>query len=84
VASNVTAQTERGTLAAALDKLPDIERDVLLLIAWEQLSYAETALALGVPVGTVRSTLSRVRHRVREALAATGLSATFREILSNE
>ncbi len=84
VAGNVTAATIRGALADALDELPDIERDVLLLIAWEQLSYAETASALGVPVGTVRSRLSRARHRVREALAATGLSATFREILSNE
>ncbi len=84
VAGDVTAETVRGALAAALDELPEIERDVLLLIAWEQLSYAETASALGVPVGTVRSRLNRARHRVREALAATGLSATFREILSNE
>lgn len=84
VAGDVTAETVRGALAAALDGLPDIERDVLLLIAWEQLSYVETASALGVPVGTVRSRLNRARHRVREALAATGLSATFREILSNE
>ena len=84
VAGDVTAETVRGALVAALDELPDLERDVLLLIAWEQLSYAETASALGVPVGTVRSRLNRARHRVREALAATGLSATFREILSNE
>jgi RNA polymerase sigma factor (sigma-70 family) len=84
VAGDVTAEAVRGALANALDGLPDIERDVLLLIAWEQLSYAETASALGVPIGTVRSRLNRARLRVREALATTGLSATFREILSNE
>ncbi len=84
MAGDVTAETVRSALVAALDGLPDIERDVLLLVAWEQLSYAETASALGIPLGTVRSRLNRARFRVREALDATGLSATFREILSNE
>ena len=51
-----------------------------LLIAWEDLSYAETAQALGIPVGTVRSRL----HRARAALAATGRTETFEEILSHD
>jgi RNA polymerase sigma factor (sigma-70 family) len=84
VAADVTAKAVRGVLIAALAALPAAERDVLVLIAWEQLSYDEVARALGIPVGTVRSRLSRARGRVRAALARTGLSATFKEILSNE
>jgi RNA polymerase sigma factor (sigma-70 family) len=84
VAGDLTASAVRGVLAAALADLPDRERDVLVLIAWEQLSYDEVATALHIPVGTVRSRLSRGRARVREALARTEHSATFEEILRNE
>ena len=55
-------------LAAALAGLPAGDRDVLLLIAWADLSYEETATALRIPVGTVRSRLNRARRKVREAL----------------
>lgn len=48
----------------AIGTLPEAERQVLLLFAWEKLSYDEIALALGVPVGTVRSRLSRGRARL--------------------
>ena len=48
----------------AIGTLPEAERQVLLLFAWEDLSYDEIALALGVPVGTVRSRLSRGRARL--------------------
>jgi RNA polymerase sigma-70 factor (ECF subfamily) len=48
----------------AIRTLPEAERQVLLLFAWEELSYDEIALALGVPVGTVRSRLSRGRARL--------------------
>ncbi len=84
VAADVTATSVRGVLAAALAALPGGDRDVLLLIAWEQLSYGEVASALGVPVGTVRSRLSRARKRLRAALAGAELSVTFEEILTNE
>ena len=56
------------TLADALVTLPQEERDVLLLFAWADLSYAEIANALEVPVGTVRSRLHRARAHVRGAL----------------
>jgi len=55
-------------LAAALASLAGEELDVLLLYAWAELSYAEIAQALGTPIGTVRSRLSRARRRVRELL----------------
>jgi RNA polymerase sigma-70 factor (ECF subfamily) len=48
----------------AIGGLPEPERQVLLLFAWEELSYDEIAAALGVPVGTVRSRLSRARARL--------------------
>jgi RNA polymerase sigma factor (sigma-70 family) len=55
-------------LADALAKLDPGQRDVLLLYAWEELSYAEIAAALRVPVGTVRSRLARARTHLRGAL----------------
>ncbi|QIJ66825.1 sigma-70 family RNA polymerase sigma factor [Streptomyces sp. JB150] len=57
-----------GALAAALAALPARYRDVLLVIAWGQLDYAEAARALGLPVGTVRSRLHRARTRLRRSL----------------
>jgi len=50
----------------AVLSLPDGERDVTLLYAWEDLSYQEIATALDVPVGTVRSRLNRVRRRLAD------------------
>jgi RNA polymerase sigma-70 factor (ECF subfamily) len=52
-------------LAAALRALPRREREPLLLLAWADLSYEEIALALDIPVGTVRSRISRGRERLR-------------------
>ena len=83
VTADVTARSVRHQLAAALAELADGDRDVLVLIAWEQLSYAETARALAIPVGTVRSRLNRARSRLRATLAA-GPTDTFEEILANE
>jgi RNA polymerase sigma factor (sigma-70 family) len=71
VAADVSAQAARGPLAAALARLPADQRGVLLLIAWADLSYDETAQALGIPLGTVRSRLSRARAKVRRALGDT-------------
>ncbi|HLU73693.1 MAG TPA: RNA polymerase sigma factor [Nonomuraea sp.] len=68
VAAGVTAQAARPGLAGALAALPAKDRDVLLLIAWGDLSYEEAARALGIPIGTVRSRLNRGRRKVRAAL----------------
>ncbi|MFI7701772.1 RNA polymerase sigma factor [Nonomuraea sp. NPDC049480] len=71
VAAGVTAQAVRAELAGALAALPAKDRDVLLLIAWGDLTYEEVAQALGIPVGTVRSRLNRGRRKVRAALGDT-------------
>jgi RNA polymerase sigma factor (sigma-70 family) len=81
---NLTARSLRSVLVAALAGLAEPDRDVLLLIAWEQLSYEEVARALGIPVGTVRSRLHRARKKIRQALASTPAAATYKEILTNE
>lgn len=59
---------DRVDLVAALDGIPAKEREALLLFALADLSYEEIALALEVPVGTVRSRLARARDRLRKGL----------------
>jgi RNA polymerase sigma factor (sigma-70 family) len=61
-------------LAQALDGIPDGDRDALLLMAWNDLSYQEVAEALDVPIGTVRSRISRARLRLRARLSDLGFS----------
>jgi RNA polymerase sigma factor (sigma-70 family) len=63
------ARALRGRLAAALVEIADRDREVLLLVAWAQLSCEEAARALGIPPGTARSRLHRARRRTRAALA---------------
>ncbi|MFI6600367.1 RNA polymerase sigma factor [Nonomuraea sp. NPDC050536] len=67
-ADRVTAEQLQPRLARALDRLNSAERDLLLLVAWADLTYEDAAVALGVPVGTVRSRLHRLRVKVRRAL----------------
>ncbi|MET0517581.1 MAG: RNA polymerase sigma factor [Burkholderiaceae bacterium] len=55
-------------LQGALDLLPDEQRQVLLLVALEDMAYAEVALLLDIPIGTVMSRLSRGRERLRALL----------------
>ena len=58
----------RIDLMAALARLPLEQREPLLLVSVEQLSYAECAEALGIPIGTVMSRVSRARAALRELL----------------
>jgi RNA polymerase sigma-70 factor (ECF subfamily) len=55
-------------LSVALEQLDPGDRDVLLLFAWEGLSYQEIADSLDIAMGTVASRLSRARRRMRECL----------------
>ncbi|MFF5261140.1 RNA polymerase sigma factor [Actinomadura viridis] len=64
----VSAGALRRSLAASLAALPAGHRDALLLVVWGGLTYAETAQALGVRVGTVRSRINRARKGLRKSL----------------
>jgi RNA polymerase sigma factor (sigma-70 family) len=72
VAVRLDAEALRGRLAAALAEIADRDREVLLLVAWAQLSCEEAARALGIAAGTARSRLHRARRKTRAALGAAG------------
>ncbi len=65
VASTQTDRLAVLDLQAALQQLPVDQREIILLIALEDLSYAEVAATLGIPIGSVMSRLSRGRERLR-------------------
>jgi RNA polymerase sigma-70 factor (ECF subfamily) len=65
-----TAPTQGERLAvldlqAALDRLPIEQKEIVLLVALEDMAYADVAQTLGIPIGTVMSRLSRGRERLR-------------------
>jgi RNA polymerase sigma factor (sigma-70 family) len=66
-------------VAVAIEALPIAERQALLLFAWEELSYQDIAVALDVPVGTVRSRLNRARRRLRELCEPSGKERVERD-----
>lgn len=66
------ARPERAELAEALADLRREECEVLLLHAWAELSDAEIAESLSLPVGTVKSRLSRARAHLRNRLGRIG------------
>jgi RNA polymerase sigma factor (sigma-70 family) len=66
------AAEERRELLRALDGLPDEQRHVVACRYLLQLGVEETAAALGIPAGTVKSRLARALERLRELLGAAG------------
>lgn len=68
VSERVDAAQATRALAGALAAMPQGQRNVLLLVAWGGLDYAEVAAALRLPIGTVRSRLHRARERLRRVL----------------
>jgi RNA polymerase sigma factor (sigma-70 family) len=74
----VDARAAAPAVAAALATLSPSDREVLLLFAWAELSYEEIAMAVGIPVGTVRSRLNRARCRVRACLDADPIPDAIR------
>ena len=65
-------EARMAEVQAVVGQLPEHERDALAVCAWAGLNYAEAAIALDVPVGTIRSRLSRARTHIRELLDANG------------
>ena len=72
VDARLDADAEGPAVARALARLTPGDRETLLLYAWADLTYREIAEALTIPIGTVRSRLSRARRQVHEILAASG------------
>lgn len=63
-----TDALEVRDLDRLLRQLPPEHREVLLLVGVEEMRYQDVAVALGVPIGTVMSRLSRARARLREEM----------------
>jgi RNA polymerase sigma-70 factor, ECF subfamily len=76
----IWAGASRAELAAALAALSRKHRDVVLLVAWADLSYDEVSVALKIPVGTVRSRLNRARRALRSALTGLQDDPTIEEL----
>ena len=67
-------------IESALRQLPDEQREVLLCVALEEMSYAEVAAALGIPLGTVMSRLARGRERLRLIMEGRPPTANLRVV----
>ncbi|HUB40750.1 MAG TPA: sigma-70 family RNA polymerase sigma factor [Streptosporangiaceae bacterium] len=74
VDDRLDALAERKRLRTALDGLADSDRELLLLVAWEGLTPAEAAAALGISQVAARSRLHRARKRAMKALQQSGAS----------
>jgi RNA polymerase sigma factor (sigma-70 family) len=70
--ARVDDERRMRSVLRSLGMLPRHEQEVLTLCAWAGLSYEEAAVALDLPVGTVRSRLSRARARMRELAGESG------------
>lgn len=68
VAAQIDAAAAAGPAMRALGSLRDEDRELVLLHAWADLTYDEIAQAVGIPIGTVRSRLSRARRKLRSEL----------------
>lgn len=65
VAEALDRETDTRRVLAAFRRLRKIDQDVIELCLWQGLGHASAALSLGVPVGTVKSRLSRARTRLQ-------------------
>lgn len=79
IAPRQEAGLEVQDVLAALDRLPEEQKSLLLLVGVEDLSYSDAASVLGLPMGTVMSRLSRARQRLRTILE-TGRATLLRRV----
>ena len=71
-ATRLDDQAEMRALLQLFARLPRREQDVVALCEWSGLSYEDAAVALDIPIGTVRSRLARGRRRLRELATSSG------------
>jgi RNA polymerase sigma-70 factor, ECF subfamily len=76
VIDHLRSQEALARAVEALRPLTQVEREVVLLVLWSELSYADAAASLGIPIGTVRSRLASARHKFSHAAAIT-INPTF-------
>ncbi|GAA1595459.1 MULTISPECIES: RNA polymerase sigma factor [Kribbella] len=74
VARRLDDERQMSAIRRAVAKLPRHERETLELVVWSGLTVAETADALGVPVGTVKARLHRTRRRFPDLLTRVALN----------
>jgi len=67
-------------LDRAIARLPTEQRAVLLLVTLEEMSYEEVARAVGIPLGTVMSRLSRAREKLRMMMLGQGAAAKLKVV----
>jgi RNA polymerase sigma factor (sigma-70 family) len=65
VIDRLDAEISLGVVNEAVRDLTEQDREIVLLVFWSGLSYEATAVALGIPVGTVRSRVSRTRRKLQ-------------------
>ena len=65
VVDRIDAETSWHVVSDVVKDLSESEREIVLLVFWSGLSYEATAVALGVPVGTIRSRVSRTRRKLQ-------------------
>ncbi|WP_300606253.1 RNA polymerase sigma factor [Trebonia sp.] len=83
-ASRADGERAMRLILSELRALAEPERQVLALCDWAGLSYTEAAVAMGVPVGTVRSRLTRARQHLRERTVAIQAGPVTALITSNQ
>ncbi len=72
VPANQEERLSVALIAEALDRLPHDQREVIVLVALEEMSYRDAAEIVGVPIGTVMSRLSRARAALQRILEDRG------------
>lgn len=71
---------EMRDLESALNALPAEQREILLLVALEEMSYDEVAATLGLPIGTVMSRLSRARQKLRAQMEGRSIVSQLKVV----
>jgi RNA polymerase sigma-70 factor (ECF subfamily) len=75
-----TTALDLRDLERALQQLPPAQREVLLLVALEDMRYEDVAATLGIPLGTVMSRLSRARENLRRMMAGEPPAANLKVV----